>query len=34
MKNLITSFLLVLSFSVNAQFGNMNQDNVWDASWV
>jgi hypothetical protein len=34
MKNLIALFLFILAFSVNAQLGNRNQNNVWDASWV
>lgn len=34
MKNLIISLLLILAFSVHAQFGNGNQSKPWDASWV
>ena len=34
MKNLIVFFLLVPAISAHGQFGGMNRDNVWDASWV
>jgi len=34
MKNLITSLLFILAFSVHAQVSSGNQNDVWDASWV
>ncbi len=34
MKHLILAILVVFSLTVNAQFGNRNQNNEWDASWV
>lgn len=34
MKTLLTSIFLILAFSVNAQFGNGNQDDKWDANWI
>ncbi len=35
MKKLVTSiFIVLLAFSVSAQFGNRNQNSEWDASWV
>lgn len=34
MKKLIIPLLLIVALSVQAQFGNRNQNNPWDASWV
>ncbi len=34
MKKLITLLLVFSAFAVAAQFGNRNQNNEWDASWV
>ena len=34
MKNLLTLFVLILVLSVNAQNGNRNRNNQWDASWI
>ena len=34
MRNLTTIILLLLAITTSAQFGNSNQDNIWDASWV
>ena len=34
MKNSVPIFLLLLTISVSAQFGNRNQNTEWDASWV
>ncbi len=34
MRKLTTIVLLLLAFTASAQFGNFNQNNMWDASWV
>ncbi len=34
MKTLVTIILLLLSFSVNAQFGILVPDNQWNESWI
>jgi alpha-L-rhamnosidase len=34
MKTLITFLLLLVAFNASAQFGNLNQTNQWDASWI
>ncbi len=34
MKNLIIIFLIISAIATNAQFGRMNEDNQWDASWI
>lgn len=34
MKNLIFIFFLLSVIDANAQFGRLNEDNQWDASWI
>ncbi len=34
MKKLTTFLLILVAFTASAQFGNINQANRWDASWI